>query len=141
MVNVQGPGLSSVEGMKLARELLCPQLDHEIHDYVLEGVCQALDGKHILAVAPTSGGKTSYYYGYILLLKALQQVDPPSPFLKRTYPANPVMVVVFPTKGLQEEMVRLQTHTPLHRVNHIHSMHDSINLESRLLPSTKTHLL
>ena len=114
MVSLQAPGMSSPEGMELARELLCPLLDHEIHDYVLEGVCKALDGNHILAVAPTSGGKTSYYYGYILLLKALQQVDPPCPFLKRTYPANPVMVIVFPTKGLQEEMVRLQKHTLLH---------------------------
>jgi len=114
MTNVLAPGLSSPEGMKLARELLCPQLDHEVHDYVLEGVCKALDGKHVLAVAPTSGGKTSYYYGYILLLKALQQVDPPSPFLKRRYPANPAMVIVFPTKGLQEEMVRLQKYAPFH---------------------------
>jgi len=94
MVSLQAPGMSSLEGMELARELLCPLLDHEIHDYVLEGVCKALDGNHILAVAPTSGGKTSYYYGYILLLKALQQVDPPCPFLKRMYPANPVMVIV-----------------------------------------------
>jgi hypothetical protein len=75
----------------------------------------------MLTHAPTSGGTTSYY-GYILLLKALQQVNPPSPFLKRTYPANPAMVIVFPTKGLQEEMVRLQTHTPVHLFQNFESL-------------------
>ena len=59
------PGLSSLESMKLA------------HFYALnlttksttffEGVCKALDGTHALAVAPTPGGKTSYYYGYLVL--------------------------------------------------------------------------
>ena len=32
MVNVQGPWLSFVEGMKLALELLWPQLDHILQE-------------------------------------------------------------------------------------------------------------
>ena len=59
-------GLSNLEGLRLARELIRPQLPHDI--YVLEGVCKAVDGMHVLAVAPTGGGKTGYFYGYILLL-------------------------------------------------------------------------
>ena len=99
-------GLSSPEGLRLARQLLCPQLPHDIHDYVLEGVCKAMDGVHVLAVAPTGGGKTGYFYGFILLLRALQKMNSPCPLLKKKYPVDPAMVIVFPTKGLEEEMVR-----------------------------------
>jgi len=52
-----GTGLSNPEGLRLARELIRPQLPHDIHDYVLEGICKAVDGSHVLAVAPTGGGK------------------------------------------------------------------------------------
>ena len=72
-----GTGLSNPEGLRLARELIRPQLPHDIHDYVLEGVCKAVDGIHVLAVAPTGGGKTGYFYGYILLLKALEKMQKP----------------------------------------------------------------
>ena len=100
-----GIGLSNPEGLQLARELIRPQLPHDIHDYVLEGVCKAVDGIHVLAVAPTGSGKTGYFYGYILLLKALEKLSPPCALLKRKFPRNPAMVIVFPTKGLEEEMV------------------------------------
>jgi hypothetical protein len=106
MTSLPGAGLSTPEGLILARELLRPQLPHDIHDHILEGICKALDGFHVLAVIKTGGGKTGYFYGYILLLRALQQLSPPSSLLKRNYPQNPVMVIVFPTKGLEEEMVR-----------------------------------
>ncbi|KAF8798687.1 P-loop containing nucleoside triphosphate hydrolase protein [Phlegmacium glaucopus] len=99
-----GISLSNPEGLQLARELIRPQLPHDIHDYVLEGVCKAVDGIHVLAVAPTGGGKTGYFFGYILLLKALEKMSPPCAQLKRKFPQNPAMVIVFPTKGLEEEM-------------------------------------
>ena len=105
MVSLPGAGLSTPEGLLLARELLRPQLPHDIHDHILEGICKALDGLNVLAVMKTGGGKTGYFYGYILLLRALQQLSPPCSLLKRSYPRNPVMVIVFPTKGLEEEMV------------------------------------
>lgn len=105
MISLPGAGLSTPEGLLLARELLRPQLPHDIHDHILEGICKALDGFHVLAVMKTGAGKTGYFYGYILLLRALQQLSPPCSLLKRNYPPNPVMVIVFPTKGLEEEMV------------------------------------
>jgi hypothetical protein len=43
--------------------------------YILEGICKAIDGSHVLAVIKTGGGKTGYFYGYMLLLKALQMSD------------------------------------------------------------------
>ena len=98
-------GLSTPEGMRFAHKLLRPRLPHDIHDYILEGICKAIDGSHVLAVIKTGGGKTGYFYGYMLLLKALQVLPCPMSYLKRPHPKNPVMVLVFPTKGLQEEMV------------------------------------
>ncbi|KAF8971671.1 hypothetical protein BDZ97DRAFT_1913587 [Flammula alnicola] len=99
-----GPGLSTPEGLRLARQLLRPQLPHDIHDHIPEGVCKAIDGTHVLAVLPTGGGRSGYFYCYILLLRALRQLSPPCNLLKRKYPVNPVMIGVFPTKGLEEEM-------------------------------------
>jgi len=66
-----------------------------------------MDGVHVLAVAPTGDGKTGYFYGYgfILLLRALQKKNSPCPLLKKKHPVDPVTVIVFPTKGL-EEMIR-----------------------------------
>ena len=90
----------------MARRLLRPQLPHDIHDYILEGLCKAIDGIHVLSVLPTSAGKTGYFYGCILLLRALRQLSTPCPLLKKKYPAKPVMIGIFPTKGLEDEMVR-----------------------------------
>ena len=50
-------GLSNPEGMRLARKLLRPFLPHDIHDYILEGICKAIDGSHVLTVTKTGGGK------------------------------------------------------------------------------------
>ena len=105
MISLPGAGLSTPEGLLLARQLLRPQLPHDIHDHILEGICKALDGIHVLAIMKTGEGKTGYFYGYILLLRALQELSPHCSLLKTNYPQNPAMVIVFPTKGLEEEMV------------------------------------
>ena len=105
MISLPGAGLSTPEGLLLARQLLHPQLPHDIHDHILEGICKALDGIHVLAIMKTGEGKTGYFYGYILLLRALQELSPHCSLLKTNYPQNPAMVIVFPTKGLEEEMV------------------------------------
>jgi hypothetical protein len=72
-----GPGLSTPEGLRLARQLLRPQLPHDVHDFILEGLCKAIDGIHVLSVLPTGAGKTGYFYGFILLLRALKKLSPP----------------------------------------------------------------
>jgi hypothetical protein len=53
-------------------------------------------------------GKTGYFTMHMLLLITLSK-DPSivAPFkLKRKVPSNPAMVIVFPTNGVEEEMVR-----------------------------------
>ena len=61
----------------------------------------------VITVIKTEGGKTGCFYGYMLLLKALQTMPCPLPvsYLKGVHPKKPAMVLIFPTKGLQEEMV------------------------------------
>ncbi|KAF8228419.1 hypothetical protein L208DRAFT_1291619 [Tricholoma matsutake] len=95
------PSLSNPDGQKLARQLLRPFLNHDIHDYILEGICKAVDGVHVLLILRTGGGKTGLFYGYILLLKELSKLESRK---KRGIPKNPVLIVIYPTKGLEEEM-------------------------------------
>jgi hypothetical protein len=64
-----------------------------------------VDGIHVLLMVKTGGGKTSLFYGYALLLQALRELDTPCPLLKRIFPSDPVIITVYPTKGLEEEMV------------------------------------
>ena len=99
-------GLSNSEGHTLAQwELLCSHLPHDVHDYILEAICKAVDGIHVLLMVKTGGGKTGLFYGYALLLQALRELETPCPFLKRTLSSDPVLIAVYPTKGLKEEMV------------------------------------
>ena len=66
------------------------------------------DGVDLMALTRTGSGKTGYFTMHMLLLIALSK-DPTivAPFkLKRKVPANPAMVIVFPTNGVEEEMVR-----------------------------------
>ena len=50
-------------------------------------------------------GKQDFFYGYVLLLHALKELESPCPLLQRKFPENPVMIIVYPTQGLEEEMV------------------------------------
>ena len=101
-------GLSNNDGHLLVRRLLRPHLLHDLYDYIIEGLCKAVDGVHVLLVVKTGGGKTGLFYGYILLLHALRDLGPSCPPLKQKFSQNPVIIVVYPTKGLEEEMVRFR---------------------------------
>ncbi|SJL16409.1 uncharacterized protein ARMOST_19933 [Armillaria ostoyae] len=100
-------GLSGPEGQKLIQQLVCPCLSHDLHDYILEGVCKALDGLHIIYVLHTGGGKTSYFYGYMMALRELQKLPTSHPTKAQMncgYPQNPLMDIIYLTKGLEHEM-------------------------------------
>jgi hypothetical protein len=138
MPDPSGPGLSNSDGHVLARQLRSPSLPHDLHDYVLEGLCKAVDGIHVLLVVRTGGGKTGIFYGYVLLLLALKELESPCPLLKRKFPENPVMVIVY----LEEEMVSLMVHIYLCSYILIDTgrRKPSRTLEFQLWPSMKTHL-
>jgi hypothetical protein len=85
----------------LACKLLEEKFPYPLHDYVIEDLCKALDGIHILSVVQTGGSKLSYFSGYVLLLQELNKY----PRFCKSIPSNPLMIVVYPTKGLEEEQV------------------------------------
>ena len=78
-----GSGLRTPEGLRLAHwhQLLRSQLPHDIHDFVLEGLCKAIDGVHILSALPTDAGTTGNFYCFILPLRALRKLSPPCSLL------------------------------------------------------------
>ena len=98
-------GLSNNDGHQLIRRLLRPRLPHDLRNYIIEGLCKVVDGVHVLLVLKTGGGKMGLFYGYILLLHALKNLGSLCPPLKWKFSPNPVIIVVYPTKGLEEEMV------------------------------------
>ena len=63
-----------------------------------------IDGINLMALTRTGSGKTGYFTMYMLLLLALSK-DPRIVMpAKKSVPKNPVMVLVFPTDGVEEEM-------------------------------------
>ena len=97
---------STPEGHNLARRVLRPQVPYDPHDAQLEGICKAIDGVDIMVLTPTGSGKTGYFTMYMLLMLSLAaKPELIQPSMKKV-PPNPVMVIVFPTNGVEEEMVR-----------------------------------
>jgi superfamily II DNA helicase RecQ len=63
--------LSLHGGLHLACAILRNLLGFNPHDYHLEGVCKILHGTNVLAIIPTGGGKTGYFFMAMLLLRAI----------------------------------------------------------------------
>ncbi|EIW55146.1 uncharacterized protein TRAVEDRAFT_22912 [Trametes versicolor FP-101664 SS1] len=93
---------ASPEGASLCRKVASEKLGFDPHDYVVEGVCKALDGLDLLAVTPTGSGKTSFLIIYLLVISEILQHPELCPSAK--FPLNPVMLVVCPTKSLEYDM-------------------------------------
>ncbi|RDX45573.1 P-loop containing nucleoside triphosphate hydrolase protein [Lentinus brumalis] len=92
---------SSPDGYQLIRDIVRERLPYVPHDYQLDGVCKLLDGLDLVAVIPTGAGKTSYYVVYMLMLLELSKN--PALAAGAKVPADPCMVMVYPTNGLEEE--------------------------------------
>lgn len=103
-------GLSTPQNLARVRQLIRPRFKHDIHDYALEGICKAMDGYHVVSVVKTGGGKTTYFSGFMVLLQELEKL-PDSHDLKQSLdhkiPKNAICIIVYPTKGLEEDMVSL----------------------------------
>ncbi|KAJ3737299.1 hypothetical protein DFJ43DRAFT_1149139 [Lentinula guzmanii] len=63
---------SSERGRSLSSRIIQQYVPHPAHDYVLEGIGKALDGKDVFAVTPTGSGKTGYMAFTALVVKVLK---------------------------------------------------------------------
>lgn len=94
----------SPEGRALVRKILIEALPYEPHDYIVDGICPVLDGRDLLATAATGGGKTGFFVATMLVMHAISR-DPTLALGGKTFPKNPIMILICPTKALQEDMV------------------------------------
>ncbi|KAF8905172.1 P-loop containing nucleoside triphosphate hydrolase protein, partial [Mucidula mucida] len=97
---------NSAEGEEFVRKVLKPLLPFDPHDYQIEGVCKLLDGWDLVAVTPTSSGKTGFFYMFLLVVLAITKTPSLSPDTGPSrFPKNPVLVVVCPTIYLMAQLV------------------------------------
>ena len=77
----------------------------EPHDYQLDGLCFSLDGYDVVATMATGTGKTGFFIFLMLVIRAISR-DPTLALGSIYFLKDPAMIVVCPTKALQEDMVR-----------------------------------
>ena len=100
------PVYNTEAGRTLVTDILARNQSIEPHDYQLEGICYALDGVDLVAAMATGARKTGFYCFLMLVILAISQ-DPNIALAGKTFPINPCMLLIAPTKALQEDMVRL----------------------------------
>ena len=76
------------------------------HHYNLDGRCPVMDGFDLLATTPTGSGKVGYL---ILLMLVVREIpaDMTHAIAKEILPGDPGMIVVCPTKALEDEIVSI----------------------------------
>ncbi|KAF8872740.1 P-loop containing nucleoside triphosphate hydrolase protein, partial [Infundibulicybe gibba] len=91
------------DGHALARQILLQKLPYEPHDYLIEGICSVLDGYDLLATTATGGGKTGFFLMLMLVASAISE-NQQLALGQKHIPKDPAMVLICPTKALQEDM-------------------------------------
>ena len=91
-------------GHALCKRILQKYLPYEPHDYILDGICPVMDGYDLLAITPTGSGKAGYF---ILLMLVVREIAADKTLMvgEKTFPKDPAMILVLPTKALEEDMV------------------------------------
>jgi hypothetical protein len=91
-------------GHALCKRILQKCLPYEPHDYILDGICPVMDGYDLLATTPTGSGKAGYF---ILLMLVVCEIAADKTLMigEKTFPKDPVMILVLPTKAFEEDMV------------------------------------
>ncbi|KAF8890214.1 hypothetical protein BD779DRAFT_1671541 [Infundibulicybe gibba] len=87
----------------LACRILRPMLPYEPHDYIIEGICSVMNGRDLLATTVTGGGKTGFFLMLMLVASAISK-DPALSPNQKNIPKDPAMILICPTKALQEDM-------------------------------------
>ncbi|KZP10323.1 hypothetical protein FIBSPDRAFT_838662 [Athelia psychrophila] len=96
---------STNEGHTLCKTILQDRIPYEPHDVQIDGLCKLLDNIDLFAILATGSGKTSFLSMYMLVLLAIQA----NPCLCPTasFPRNPCMLAVCPTKYLEHQMAEV----------------------------------
>ena len=95
---------SSSEGREYCRNTLRCLLPHDTHDFQLNAIGHLLDGQDTLLVTATGSGKTDTF---IRLMRLISYISAhPNEIPGVTFPPDPAMIIICPTKMLEEEMVR-----------------------------------
>ena len=96
---------------EVGKDLVCKFLQnlwpHTPRDYQLEAVTKALNCIDVLAILPTSTGKTAILTMFMLVLTHMKPHPDNYAWHSARFPDNPIMVVVYPTNCLEEEQVRM----------------------------------
>ena len=88
------------DGLCLARKALQPLLPYDPHDNQLEGICKMINGINLMALTHTDQVFYNVYVTFAGTLKDPRIISP----AKKSVPKNQVMVLVFPTNRVEEEM-------------------------------------
>src|ERR1700683_2564517 len=91
------------QGRQLCRKILAEYVPYDPHDYILDGICPVMDRFDSIATTPTGSAKTGYL---ILLMFVVHKiaVDKVLAIRMEMFPEDPVMIVVCPTKALEEDI-------------------------------------
>ena len=104
LMTTTSPNTSSVPlRATISCNILQPQLPYDLHDAQLEGICKAIDDMDLMVLTPTGSRKNGYFTMYMLLMLSLATKPELIQPLKKKVPPNPVMVLIFPTNGVEEE--------------------------------------
>ena len=102
--------LKAVYNTAVGRNLVCDILMNsqpraiEPHNYQLEGICYALDSIDLVATMATGSGKTGFYCFLMIVILAISRA-PELALERMTFPENPCLLLISPTKALQQDMV------------------------------------
>ncbi|KAF7984822.1 hypothetical protein HWV62_11850 [Athelia sp. TMB] len=94
---------STPEGRQLCKSILKARVPYEPHDVRIEGICKMLDGVDLQAILATRSGKTSFLLMFMLVVLTI--LDKPSLCPSASFPKNPCLLAVCPTKYLEYQMV------------------------------------
>ena len=98
----------SPNGVNFCRAIASKSLPWEPHDYQLDGACNALDRRDVLAITPTGSGKTGFLLVYMLVAQAIARDPTLCPqALRKHFKSDPCMLVICPTKALEHDMVSI----------------------------------
>ena len=97
------PIFSTSHGHAKIRQILST-LNIYPHDHQLEGIAASLDGEDVVATMATGTGRAGFYTFLMLVILAISR-DSSISLGGVRFPANPAILLVVPTRALQEDMV------------------------------------